>query len=198
ALVAALAVLAGYAAATAPQRLGQPFVDTARHGWRTRAQPVPGVRLATLPEGGIRAARWVRAHARPGDVVATNAHCRSGDIRGRCDSRHFWVAAYTERRVLVEGWGYTAGAHAQAARTGRSHAVVPYWRPELLAANEALFRAPSPAAADRLRRAYGVRWLLVDLRVQRPPAGLGRVAALRLRVGRCAVYELSPAGAPAP
>ncbi|HEX8632167.1 MAG TPA: hypothetical protein VF755_28745, partial [Catenuloplanes sp.] len=164
-------------------------LDAASHGWRATS-PGPGSTRPAIPDGAVAAGRWLRRHSDPADVVATNVHCLV--IRpGGCDNRHFWVAAYTERRVLVEGWGYTVRAHRAAQRTGVPPALVPYWDAERLAANDAVFRAPSAEAATRLRRAYGVRWLLVDRRVNPPAATLAGYAALRLRAADCEVYELT-------
>jgi hypothetical protein len=69
------------------------------------------------------------------------------------------------------------------------HAVVPYWKPEVLAANDAVFTAPSPAAVSLLRDRYRVRWLFVDETVGKAD-GLSNVAQLRYRSGDCAVYQI--------
>jgi hypothetical protein len=145
-----------------------------------------------LPEIGrddIAAARWLRDHSDPDDLVATNAHCRPSIAWG-CDNRHFWVSAYAERRVLVEGWGYTVTANETSVRTRTWFALVPYWRSPVLQANDAAFTAPSPAALRRLHTEYGVRWLLADSRAQRVSPELGRYARLRFQVEDCAVYEI--------
>lgn len=140
-----------------------------------------------IAPGAVPAGRWLRDHSDPGDLVATNTHCRDV-IDGRCDNRHFWIAAYTERRVLVEGWGYTATANA--IDTDGPAYLVPYWRPDVLADNDRLFTAPSTAAAARLRDRYGVRWLFVDRRYDRPAPGLDAVATKRFEAGDVEVYEL--------
>jgi hypothetical protein len=61
-----------------------------------------------LPAGKIDAARWLRAHSKPTDVLVTNEHCWSGDDfkdpKAQCaDYRDFTLSAYSERSVLVEG-----------------------------------------------------------------------------------------------
>ncbi len=148
----------------------------------------PVDRARPIPDGAVSAARWLRDHSDPADRVATNAHCRSV-IKGVCDNRHFWVAAYTERRILVESWGYTSTNNA--TKTSGSIHVLPYSRPDVLADNDRVFTTPSEAAAKRLREGYGVRWLFVD-RVHEPPAAtLGSVARLRFESGDAAVYELT-------
>jgi hypothetical protein len=109
--------------------------------------------------GGAVAARWLERHSAPDAVVATNEHCRepNADV---CDNRNFWISAYTERRVVVEGWGYTAVTNSSAPKGSvHSHAPVPY--PRRLALNDAAFERPSAATLSRLVEAYGVDWLFV-------------------------------------
>jgi hypothetical protein len=144
----------------------------------------------TIAAEGIDAARWVRDHSDPNDLVATNLHCwplpNSGDA---CDARHFWVSGYSERRMLVEGWAYTSKAIAAAMKLGVSDRTVPFWDPALLAANDAAFEAPTEAAVAVLRDDHGVRWLFADLTTA-DGAGLARVADLRYRAGDYAVYAV--------
>jgi len=139
---------------------------------------------------GIDAARWLRDHSDPNDLVATNLHCwplpNSGDA---CDARHFWVSGYSERRMLVEGWAYTSKAIAAGMKLGVSDRTVPFWDPVLLAANDAAFSAPTQAAVAALRDDHGVRWLFADLTTA-DAAGLARVAELRYRAGDYAVYAV--------
>lgn len=134
------------------------------------------------------AARWLRDNSRTGDVVATNAHCIShrGDV---CDSRHFWIAALSERQVLVEGWAYTNHANRIYATTGVNPALVPFWNRELLDANDAVFTAPSPALIERLRR-YGVRWLYADNRAGQVSPDLRQYVRLRQATLDATIYEI--------
>jgi hypothetical protein len=141
-----------------------------------------------IAPGGIAAAHWLRDHSNADDRVATNVHCRD-EAAGKCDNRHFWIAAYTERRVLVEGWGYTPSANAHP--TVGTVYYTPFWDPEILADNDRAFAAPTAENVQLLRDRYGVRWLFVDERFNRPAAGLDEVARLRYRSGDSAVYEIS-------
>ncbi|GAA2528889.1 hypothetical protein [Pilimelia columellifera] len=140
-----------------------------------------------MPPGTREAARWLRDHSDPDDLVATNAHCRRPVP---CDNLHFWFSAFAERRFLVEGWGYTATVNKIQAETGLAGNVIPYWNQPLLAVNDAAFRDPGPATIDALRR-RGVRWLMVD---ERDPATVSRRLAehvtLRHRSGSAAIYQL--------
>lgn len=145
-----------------------------------------------IAAGGLEAARWLRQHSEVDDVVATNVHC-NGAKGPRCDNRSFWIPAYAYRRVLVQGWGYTAenNAAVQAGTTARS---TEFWDPERLALNDAVFLDPSPRALSELTETYGIDWLLVDTRY---PVSLSRLAGLPgveevYRVETYVVFRVSP------
>lgn len=184
------AVLTGMALPGGYNRLAALHTFTQRTGWaEVRPQG------AQLPLGALQAARWLRDNSDPDDLVATNVHCRIA-VRG-CDNRHFWISAYTERRVLIEGWGYTEEAMARSELYVRLPAEVPYWRPSLLVANDAAFNRPTVRSVGRLHTEYGVRWLFVD--PQAPVSGnLWRYATLRFAMNKTAVYELPPDVLPPP
>lgn len=135
-----------------------------------------------MPQSRIEAARWMRDHSRPDEVVATNAHCNQV-VRGWCDARSFWLSAYGERRVLVEGWAF-------APRVAALGPYIPFWDEELLRRNDAAFADPSPAGLAELRDRHGVRWLVVDRQVDEESPRLRELARLRFDNGRMAVYEL--------
>jgi hypothetical protein len=152
-----------------------------------------------LTPWNIEAARWLRDHSSPDDVVATNVHCRA--VReGRCDNRMFMVAAFTERRVLVEGWAFTPHANEDLARTFKPYEiqryVSPFWDPARLAANDLAITDPTPERLDELRDRWGVRWLFVSYRGgDAPGARLGEFADLRYKNREAWVYELRRAPA---
>ena len=139
---------------------------------------------APVPRDGAVAAVRVRDLSQPDDVVATNAHCYQSEEG--CDTRHFWVSALTERRVLVEGWAYPEGFRPGLTRTS------PFWDTERYDLNEAAFYSPDADVIARLRE-LGVRWLLVDRTVADESPELARWAELVLDAGDAAVYEI-PAG----
>jgi hypothetical protein len=141
---------------------------------------------ATAAEAG--AAQWLRRNSTPGDLVATNAHCII-EREGICDSRHFWLAALSERPVLIEGWSYSNQANRIAVTTGGNPSLIPYWNREELAANDAAFKAPTPAAIDRLRKA-GVRWLYADHRAGDLSPALRNYVRLRHATLDATIYEL--------
>lgn len=187
------ALIAGFGlTAVRPTVIG-PFEQAAGSGRWTPA-PIPEARAA-IPRGGIKAARWLRGHSSADDVLATNVHCRSATAK-RCDIRNFWISAYAERRVLVEGWGYANGVNTRADLYGsRGMAFVPFDEPGRLTDNDMAFETPSDATIGTLRERYGVRWLFVDDRPADVSPELGLHAALRFRSGHCAVYEIGPRGA---
>jgi hypothetical protein len=148
------------------------------------AQPRAGG--ATAAEAG--AARWLRRSSKPGDLIATNAHCIV-KREGFCDSRHFWIAALSERPVLIEGWSYSNEANRIAVRTGTSPNLIPYWNRAELAANDAAFTTPSAHAIERLRQA-GVRWLYADHRAGKVSPALARYVTVRHATADATIYEI--------
>jgi hypothetical protein len=186
-----IALLAGFGVAGTVQNYAALVADGARKGWRGAVARPPADPMMPGPlitEGTREAGRWLRNHSEPGDLVATNAHCLPARFT-ECVNLHFAVAAYTERRVLVEGWGFTHRAHQLANERGTWMGFVPYWDTAKLAANEAMFQTPNAANAAVLRGRYHVRWLFVD-ETGSVPQLPGDAATFRFRSGRSAVYEL--------
>jgi hypothetical protein len=134
-----------------------------------------------MPASRVEAARWVRDHSAPDDIVATNVHCL-GYWGSLCDSRSFWLSAYSERSVLVEGWGF-----APRLATG----LGPFWDPQKLAVNDAAIAASTEDNIRTMRHTYGVRWLVVDRSVGAEAPELATLAEKRFDNGRIAVYELA-------
>jgi hypothetical protein len=137
----------------------------------------------TLPASRVDAARWVRDHSRPEDVLATNAHCLNDPgADGYCDARVFWLSGYSERSVLVEGWSFAPRLVSSGSAT--------FWDSPRLRLNDQAFTAPTADLLDELRRRHGVRWLVVDRSVGAESGALGTLAHRRFDNGRLAVYEL--------
>ncbi|MEV4457627.1 hypothetical protein [Microbispora sp. NPDC049633] len=144
--------------------------------------PVPAV---AVPAGALDAARWLRAHSDPDDLIATDAHCRWG-FESPCDNRHMWLAALTERRVLIEGWTYTPSNNARW-RPGLEAKHIPFWDEERIRLNDAAFRDPSYQAIRLLRARYGVRWLVHE---HRPGLSAGSDAGAAQPVYRSGDYTI--------
>ncbi|WP_194244137.1 hypothetical protein [Nonomuraea phyllanthi] len=149
-----------------------------------RVAPEHGGRLVEIPPGAVRAARWLRGHSAPGDVVATDLHCRPVQVPG-CDSRHYWVAGLTERRVLVEGWAYAESTLSRAELFVSPYLRVPFADQARLAANDATFRAPSARNVQHLAQKYGVKWLFTGINPE-----LGKFARLQFRNSHFSVYRI--------
>jgi hypothetical protein len=134
----------------------------------------------SLPKSRVDAARWARDHSRPNDVLATNVHCVKG--KKKCDSREFWLSAYAERSVLVEGWGFAPRVMVASSSQ--------FWDPQLLAFNDKAFTDPTPAILSTMHIRHHVRYLVVDRQVGQESPRLAALATQRFDNGRMAVYEL--------
>jgi hypothetical protein len=142
-----------------------------------------------IAPGGISAAQWLRDHSDPDAVVATNSHCIF-PAPVRCDHRAFWISAYTERQILLEGWSYTSGSADEAKKQGTSVPYVSYWKHDLLLANDRAFFIATRHRLNELKRRYHVTWLFVDKRFRADLPGLQRLADLRHSNANYAVFRL--------
>ena len=153
----------------------------------------PGqVQVRRVSPGGIQAAIWLRDHSDPDDLVATNAHTPEPATHPG-DHRQFWISAYTERRVLVEGWAYippeSVGLPSTRA-TNRVPGPQKFWHQERLELNDEVFSDPTRADTEELVRRYGVDWLFVDKRRKPDLDGLRKFATERYRAGDYVVFEI--------
>lgn len=139
----------------------------------------------SLGTGAIDAARWLRDHSGTNDRVMTNAHCLTGDIRtATCDSRHFWMSAFSERRFILEGWAYTRHSEGWEG---------PFWGDaRWLRDNQRAFFDPVHPRSDTYVRRHLVEWLLVDRRAPHDLEALLRSDALRLayRSGQFVIFRV--------
>ncbi|MFB6719879.1 hypothetical protein ACFCV3_06960 [Kribbella sp. NPDC056345] len=141
---------------------------------------------ATAAEAG--AARWLRRNTQPGELIATNAHCII-QRENVCDSRHFWLAALSERPVLVEGWSYSNQANRIALETNSNPSLIPYWDSSKLATNDTAFKSPSADVIQRLRNA-GVRYLFADRRAGAVSPKLAEFVSIRHATLDVTIYEI--------
>ncbi|MFC4111802.1 hypothetical protein [Nonomuraea zeae] len=172
-VLAVIALLGGYALPTSAREV------------IAHVLPEEDERAVLIPQGAQEAGRWLRAHSSPDDVVATDLHCRPVAWL-ECDSRHFWVSGFSERRVLVEGWAYAESTLSRAKLFTTPYLMVPFADPGRLAANDAAFRKPSAAGVQLLSQKYGVKWLFTGINPE-----LGKFARLRFRNATSSVYELT-------
>jgi hypothetical protein len=159
------------------------------------AQVLP---LPNLPRSRVDAARWVRDHSGTGDILATNVHCIEGSgiegsaIEGSgidgsgvtCDSRSFWLGAYAEREVLVEGWRFAP------RMAGAPTLTTPFWDRPLLTLNDSAFASPTAEVLSRLHDRHHVRWLVADRQAGAVSPLLDSLATPRYDNGRVVVFEL--------
>ncbi|MGI5287070.1 hypothetical protein ACQEVF_27545 [Nonomuraea polychroma] len=141
-----------------------------------------------IPPGILNAARWLRDHTDPNDVVATNRHCAWG-LENPCYSQQFWLSALSERRVLLEGWASAPTRRPMVSIPDQRFLYLPFWDKERFKANDAVFDVPSVASAQRLYEQYGVRWLVVDERLN-PDVALGKFASHLFRSDGYSIYRM--------
>jgi len=156
-----------------------------------RAPVAPGS-METISPGGLRAALWLRSHSDVDDIIATNAHTR---LRNRpTDHRAFWISAYAERRVLVEGWAYVPPESVGLPSNDVTNASAggPFWDLPRLRLNDEVFTHPTATNIAELHEKYGVDWLFADRRRGADLEGLARLTTERLRTPDCVVFRIKP------
>ncbi|MFJ2776074.1 hypothetical protein [Kitasatospora sp. NPDC087315] len=141
-----------------------------------------------LPASQVEAGRWVRAHSDPSDVLVTNGHCRSENdyaVPGQTcwNSLSFWLSAYSERSVLVEGWAYSPRLMSEKSGT--------FWDQPLLKLNDDAIYQPTADILDQLHDRYHVRYLVVNRKLAPESPLLKTLATQVFDNGRMAVYEIS-------
>jgi hypothetical protein len=138
------------------------------------------------------AALWLQQNSDPDDIVATNAHCRPGQaFYPHCDARGFWVAALTERRIFLEGWGYTAEASALWGVDGYPTAQQLSPWPDRLALSQDVFATPSADLVAGLRD-RGVTWLFGVQGASSIDPRLDEVARLAFSNDEVSIYSIEP------
>jgi hypothetical protein len=90
----------------------------------------------------------------------------------------------------VEGWTYSYRTGARAEQLHQDACCLPFWDPERLADNDAVFTRPTRAGVDLLHTRYGVDWLVLDTRFAARLAPLEGVADLVYRRGEYAVFDV--------
>ena len=130
------------------------------------APPVPGSGEPVVSPALFAAGQYLREHADPHDVIATN-RVWNGPAPGpndHRDNRDFSVAALSGLRTDVSGYGYAPRMVRSPPAGGLPYFKAPFWDPERLAEELALVTDPTRA---RLAAAYhdrGVRWIVADER----------------------------------
>ena len=144
---------------------------------------------------GVAGARWLRDHSPHRAVVATNRHCSVNrgfpgtGPEADCDVASFWISAWTERRVLVEGWAYSSKAVGAQIKNGVPYRRQPFWDPALLAANDGFFESPTAKGAATLCR-RGATFALLDRRFQPDLPSLEPIAKRLFANSDVEIYKL--------
>lgn len=158
--------------------------------WSHVVNPVPALPRTSVSSSETEAALWLRQHTPPDAVIATNVHCRYQLPFRFCDSRSYWITAFSERRALVESWAYTEENLNRIGQYKTGFPLFPFDDPRLLAQNDRVFTAPTPSLLADLRDTRGVTWLFADTRGGRVSTELARFAHLRYLSGPVSIYEL--------
>ncbi|MFF2627446.1 hypothetical protein ACFVUN_16955 [Kitasatospora griseola] len=141
-----------------------------------------------LPASRVDAARWVRDHSNPDDVLLTNSHCTTPDyfrepdkVCDVMDMQSFWLSGYSERSVLIEGWIFAPRLQG---------ADLTFWDQDLLAMNEQAVKAPTAPLLQRLSAEHHVRFVVVDRHIGQESPELASLAEKVYDTGKMAVYKL--------
>jgi hypothetical protein len=135
----------------------------------------------SITKGTYKAASFIKENSSKDDVVATNRHCVGPEESNTCISRIFTISALAERRTFVEGWAYTTCPVSEALNNS-------YWNKPHFELNQQVVLDSDKKAAKEIS-AYGVKWLLIDLR--RPHSkDLSNIASKEFSAGQVEVWKL--------
>jgi hypothetical protein len=121
----------------------------------------------------LAALKFIRSTTSPEILLISNRHCYSGAISSQ-DCSPVWsaVSAYSQRRVLVEGYSYTWRSAGEPSEDV-------FWDRELLERNDRYYREGADADCSWLR-ARGAEYAFVDTRLKTvEPKALGEVVFAR-------------------
>ena len=124
-----------------------------------KSQPRPAVSPALFEAG-----QYLRLHAAPSDVIATNRIWNGRTKTGYRDNRDFSVVALSGLRTDVSGYGYAPRMVQAASETGVPYFYAPFWDPARLAEELMLVTDPTRARLDAAHDRRGVRWIVADER----------------------------------
>lgn len=162
---------------------------------RAAAQVIDGKPARALPaykvtEKEMLGTKWLMDHTPPKAVLATNLHCYKQRTTPNCESRSYWLPAFSERRYLVETWAYTVETLLQMGKHKGGFASYPFDDPEKLRINDLAFTDPTPEGLKTLKEKYGVTWLVGIAQAGPISPKLDQLANLRFSNSDIRVYEL--------
>lgn len=124
-----------------------------------KAEPRPAVSPALYEAG-----QYLRVHADPSDVIATNRIWNGRTRAGYRDNRDFSVVALSGLRTDVSGYGYAPRMLQAASEADVPYFYAPFWDPARLEAELALTTSPTRATLDAAYRDRHIRWIVADER----------------------------------
>ncbi len=131
------------------------------------AAPTQGPRITP---GLYAALTWIRGHTPPQSVIAVN-----NQFVAFVGPFEFEYSAFAERRVFLEGWGYSQRSFDRGYEKVARGLINPF--ADRLELNDAVFRSGNRSALQTMFTRYGVRYLLVD-EVNGYPADMQTLASL--------------------
>lgn len=187
----ALAVILGLAIPTALQ-----FVPSQVVEWAMEPEQSFDVNdRGYLSADEQAAAKWLDANSDESDVIVSNTQCRELTTdRKTCNAVGFWVSGIAGRRVVIEGWGYTAPAHAAHGDDGlHRNRTDPGW-PERYELSIAAIEDPSAEVIARLAADYGADWIFASRRAGPVSEKLDTLATPAFDNGAVAIFRLDASG----
>lgn len=163
----------------------QQISDRVRDG-----KPLYPVDASAVDQRLYNGLRWLRHNTSTRDVLAVNNHLVW--VEGIAIPAYYDYAAFSERRVFLGGWLYSAKTWKIGGDPVVHLRAFPY--PVRLRLNDAVFLHGDESALKTMVTRYRVRYLVVDrLKGPKPPPGwhLGRVVFSNPAV---AIYAVSASG----
>jgi hypothetical protein len=129
------------------------------------AEPVPsGSGQPAISPALFAAGQYLREHADPHDIIATNRVWNGPDpgLDDHRDNRDFSVVALSGLRTDVSGYGYAPRMLRSPPAADLPYFEAPFWDPERLAEELTLVTGPTRARLDAAYSRRGVRWIVAD------------------------------------
>jgi len=138
--------------------IDKPLDTAARNVYRLWThRPVYNQANRNVTRGLYEALAWIRDNTPRNAVIAVNSYYVDDT---RLDPRYFNYSAFAERRVFLEGWGYTVAAYRDGYADVITGKAFPY--ADRLELCSRVFNQGEASAIKKMARDYGVTHLLVD------------------------------------
>ncbi|MDX6409528.1 MAG: hypothetical protein QOE13_2599 [Gaiellaceae bacterium] len=144
-----------------------------------------------LSRGLYQGLTWIRANTTTNAVLAVNNYRQGNSQHG--PATYFYYAAFSERRVFLEGWLFTSAAWNILGEDALTSKRIPF--PERFRLNEAVFKHADQKALKILVRKYGVRYLVDDKAQGNATPALAHLGKVAFSNPAVTVYAVGPAEA---